>query len=43
VKFSACSSPKSYKKLKPGKYTFQVRGTNSAGTDPAPATRKFKL
>jgi hypothetical protein len=41
--FAACSSPKLYKKLKPGKYTFQVRGTNSAGPDPAPATRKFKI
>jgi hypothetical protein len=43
VNFSACSSPKTYKRLKPGKYTFQVRGVNSAGSDPSPAIRKFKI
>src|SRR5262249_9153801 len=41
--FSACSSPKSYKHLGPGKYTFQVRGVNSSGTDPTPAVKKFKI
>jgi hypothetical protein len=41
--FSSCSSPKTYKKLKPGKYTFQVRATNGAGPDPAPAVKKFKI
>jgi hypothetical protein len=43
VTFSPCSSPKSYKKLKPGKNTFEVRGVNSAGSDPSPAIRKFKI
>lgn len=41
--FAACSSPKLYKKLKPGKYTFQVRAVNSAGPDAQPATKKFKI
>jgi hypothetical protein len=43
VNFSDCSSPRTYKRLKPGKYTFQVRGVNSAGSDPSPAIRKFKI
>jgi hypothetical protein len=41
--FGACSSPKLYKKLKPGKYTFEVRAVNSAGPDPVPAVKKFKI
>ena len=43
LKFSACSSPKIYKHLKSGKYTFAARATNAAGPDPAPATKKFKI
>ena len=41
--FSPCVSPKIYKHLKRGKYTFMVRGINSAGTDPTPATKKMKV
>jgi len=41
--FGSCASPKIYKKLKPGKYTFQVRATNQFGADSQPATRKFKI
>jgi hypothetical protein len=40
--FSSCRSPKTYKHLKPGRYTFEVRGINSAGTGKA-ATKKFKI
>jgi len=40
--FSSCSSPKTYKHLKPGHYTFKVRGINSAGTGQA-TPKKFKI
>ena len=41
--FKSCRSPKTYKHLKPGRYTFEVRGLNPAGHDPTPAERKFTL
>jgi hypothetical protein len=41
--FSACGSPLTYKHLKAGRYTFEVRGVNSAGVDPTPAVKKFKI
>jgi hypothetical protein len=41
--FGSCSSPKRYKKLKPGRYTFQVRAINLAGPDPNPAKKKFRI
>jgi hypothetical protein len=41
--FGACSSPKKYKHLKSGKYTFEARAVNSAGPDPVPAIKKFKI
>lgn len=41
--FKACHSPKKYKHLKPGKYTFEVRAIGSGGTDPTPATNSFKI
>jgi hypothetical protein len=40
--FSPCSSPKTYKHLKRGRYTFKVRGFNAAGTGTS-ATKKFKI
>jgi hypothetical protein len=42
-RFARCSSPKTYKHLKAGHYTFEVRGVNAAGADPTPATHRFKL
>jgi hypothetical protein len=42
-KFTSCRSPKTYKHLKPGRYTFEVRGLNPAGHDPTPAKREFRL
>jgi hypothetical protein len=39
--FAACKSPKTYKHLKKGKYTFEVRAISSAGTSAA-ATHRFK-
>jgi hypothetical protein len=39
-----CKSPKTYKKLKPGKHVFKVWATDAAGNkDPTPAKRKFKI
>jgi hypothetical protein len=42
-KFKNCTSPKTYKHLKPGKYTFKVRAFSAAGKDPTPAKKKFKI
>lgn len=43
-KFKKCKSPKTYKKLKPGKHVFKVRAVNSAGgADPTPAKRKLQI
>jgi hypothetical protein len=42
--FKPCSSPKKYKKLRPGKHVFQVRAIDSSGNvDPTPAKRKFTV
>jgi hypothetical protein len=43
ARFAGCKSPKTYKHLKHGKYTFEVRAVNAAGTDPTPAKAKFKV
>ncbi|HEX7244188.1 MAG TPA: hypothetical protein VF245_01315 [Solirubrobacterales bacterium] len=42
-KFKPCKSPKTYKKLKPGKHAFKVRAKKGGVTDPTPAVRKFKV
>jgi hypothetical protein len=43
-KFSRCSSPKSYRKLKAGKHVFRVFAIDSAGNrDPSPAKRTFRI
>ncbi|HKT83847.1 MAG TPA: CSLREA domain-containing protein [Solirubrobacterales bacterium] len=42
-KFKACKSPKTYKKLKPGKHVFKVRAVKGKSVDPTPAKRKFKI
>jgi alpha-tubulin suppressor-like RCC1 family protein len=42
-KFSTCKSPKTYKNLKPGKYTFKVRGLDILGADKHPAIKEFKV
>src|SRR5262249_54980839 len=41
--FAKCESPKSYKHLKPGEYTFKVRAVGPGGHDPSPAKRSFKI
>jgi Divergent InlB B-repeat domain/WD40-like Beta Propeller Repeat len=43
VTFGSCRSPKTYKHLKTGKYTFLVRGVNSTGGDRTPARKTFKI
>ncbi|MDX6601658.1 MAG: hypothetical protein QOF13_860 [Solirubrobacterales bacterium] len=42
-KFKPCKSPKTYKKLKPGKHVFKVRAVKGKNIDPTPAKRKFKV
>ena len=41
--FQPCSSPQSYSSLTDGLHTFEVRATNTAGTDPTPASRSFTV
>ena len=42
-KFRKCRSPKTYRHLRASKYTFEVRALSSAGVDPTPAKRRFKI
>jgi hypothetical protein len=42
-RFSKCASPKRYKKLRKGRYTFRVRALNILGGDAKPAVRKFRI
>jgi Divergent InlB B-repeat domain len=41
--FKSCTSPKTYRHLKRGHYTFEVRAVNSVGPDLALAHKKFKI
>ncbi|MCA1700155.1 MAG: hypothetical protein LC790_15120, partial [Actinobacteria bacterium] len=43
ARFRRCRSPKTYRRLRPGRYTFQVRATGPGGTDPTPAAKKFRV
>ena len=43
AKFRRCRSPKTYKHLKAGKYTFEVRAVGPAGRDPTPAKKTFRI
>lgn len=40
--FKACKSPKTYKQVNPGRYRFEVRAANAAGTG-KPAKRSFRV
>jgi hypothetical protein len=42
-KFQKCSSPKTYKKLKAGKYTFEVQAIGPNGADKSPAKKTFRI
>ena len=41
--FKSCHSPKTYKGLKPGKYTFEVRALGAGGFDRTPAKKSFSI
>lgn len=41
--FASCRSPKTYKHLKRGRYTFKVRAVGPGGKDPSPAEKSFKI
>ncbi len=41
--FANCKSPKTYKKLKPGKHVFKVKAIDAAGNVSAVVTRKFTV
>jgi hypothetical protein len=41
--FASCRSPRTYKKLKPGKHVFKVKATDAAGNTSAVVTRKFTV
>ena len=41
--FANCRSPKTYKKLKPGKHVFKIKATDAAGNVSAVVTRKFTV
>ena len=43
LSFRTCSSPKRYKHLKDGRYTFEVRAINPSGPDANPAIKKFSI
>jgi hypothetical protein len=42
-RFRACSAPRRFKHLKPGRYAFRVRALDVFGADAKPALRRFKL
>jgi Divergent InlB B-repeat domain len=43
LRFRACTSPRIYKHLKPGRYKFEVRAVNSIGPDRKPAIKRFTM
>jgi Secretory lipase len=43
VVFTPCNSPRTYTHLNGGRYTFEVRAVNSAGSDPRPAIKRFAI
>ena len=39
-----CTSPKTYKKLKPGRHVFRVFAVDEAGNaDPSPVVKRFRM
>lgn len=43
LKYKSCRSPKTYKELKEGKYTFAVKAIGAGGSDETPAKRNFQI
>ena len=43
-KYKPCTSPKTYKKLKPGKHVFRVKARDRAGNvDRTPLVKRFRI
>lgn len=42
-RFRPCTSPKKYKRVKPGRHRVEVEAIGQAGADPTPAQRKFSI
>jgi hypothetical protein len=42
-RFKRCRSPKTYRHLKNGNYTFEVRAIGPGGRDRSPAKKRFKI
>jgi hypothetical protein len=43
VRFSNCTTPRTYKHLKPARYKFEVRSLGLGGPDPTPARTSFRI
>jgi hypothetical protein len=43
IAFNPCTSPRSYKHLRLGTYTFEVRALNKTVADPTPAKKRFTI
>ena len=43
LRFRTCKSPKSYRNLRSGRYTFAVRAVGPGGRDATPAKRRFRI
>ena len=43
ARFRACESPKRYRHVKPGRYTFEVRAVRNRLKDPTPARKRFRI
>jgi hypothetical protein len=42
--WTSCTSPKTYRHLKPGTHVFRVRAVDNNGqTDPTPAKKRFRI
>lgn len=41
--FKLCPAHKTYRRLKPGKYTFEAAAVGLGGPDPTPAKKRFKI
>jgi alpha-tubulin suppressor-like RCC1 family protein len=41
--FSSCGAPKTFKHLRPGRYTFEVRALDILGADANPALKRFTI
>lgn len=41
--FAPCGKTKTYRRVAPGRYAFEVRAVNAAGPDPTPAKRRFRI